>query len=57
MISESYRGYEMLVLSILRTVHADCRQSLWTVDDGGQCAIRVCGQLLLARLEEKMDLL
>ena len=28
-----------------------------TVDDGGQCAIRVCGQLLLARLADKMDVL
>ena len=27
------------------------------MDDGGQRAIRVCGQLLLARLEEKMDVL
>ena len=28
-----------------------------TVDNGGRCALRVCGQLLLARLEEKMDVL
>ena len=38
-------------------LHADCGRRMQAVDNGRRCAIRVCGQLLLARLEGKMDVL
>lgn len=44
---------QKVVVSILQTVHVNCGWSLWTVDDGGRCAIRVCSQFLLARLKER----